>query len=688
MTKVNSPETYRYIMEVARSLDHKMAFRELLKNSVEAGATEVQIGWDDHFRRLGYDKEYREECYPDGAWTPGDTPVFKARVIDNGHGMTPQFMLKYFRELLKTSKSEDTNFGHGGRLSTLFWNPLGVVYVSRVMHGGTPGPWHVAHMVVDHDTESVELVDYDVGDGLTDSVPPVEHTSFTHVVESAGVQRVIGDGPGTVVLLLGRDYEDSTYLLQSRDVSEKIDYKVSHEIFNFLATRFAELQNPHGQKLGEDLQVRVLTIHSANVYNVWEGNKSLRPASKSKRAHEDQKWREGNDRRRKIRPVRSWVGNGRGQTVIDSGTMEVPKARAILRWWFTSPPAKSVSGGNGPTHGLIGYSFEGEFYEIHARTTENTSHPTHCRLYGLDFAEVSDRVYIEVEFQPAKLTREHAVIEPGVHPSLDRMRLEWRSSERRETTKLPYQAIGAEFKKNMPDVIEKALAEACKHNSKDVDSSVVAELKKTYDFGPTYIKSKSYSGERGKWTTSDWGNDGQGGNLSTAPKGLRGPRSTKGTARSQSGGGNTFTPSPNGAEHARRHRDPPFLSAVFRPENEIEDLEPGAAGTIQGDLVVLNQDFEVVKSVTRNALKNFEAGDGDFIRERVMYHLKRQVTAQVNMFLQHRATLKINLSEPIFGPPGAAVFDARMLALMLANVEGVVPRVKEEARRQRLSKAS
>lgn len=87
--------------------------REFLKNSLEAGATQVEFGID---------------------WEAVKKHNLYRRVIsDNGSGMTGPELLKFFSTLGTGAKSiggVHENFGVGAKIASLPWNQNGVVVIS------------------------------------------------------------------------------------------------------------------------------------------------------------------------------------------------------------------------------------------------------------------------------------------------------------------------------------------------------------------------------------------------------------------------------------------------------------------------------------------------------------------------------------------------------------------------------
>lgn len=86
---------------------------ELLMNSIEAGATKVEFGIEwQAVEQLG---------------------IYRRIISDNGCGMTAQELRDFFSSLGEGKRDTSgihTNFGIGGKISTLPWNPDGLVVIS------------------------------------------------------------------------------------------------------------------------------------------------------------------------------------------------------------------------------------------------------------------------------------------------------------------------------------------------------------------------------------------------------------------------------------------------------------------------------------------------------------------------------------------------------------------------------
>lgn len=154
--------------------------RELLKNSMEAGAT--VIDWD--LDRLQYELEGR----------------LKLSITDNGSGMSGEEMLEKINRFASSGRTMglDKNFGSGAKISTFPRNPQGTIYLSRKngvnyqirFHKDTNGIWG--------------LEQFERPDGS------YEH--YATVDDSVMPELIMRAGSGTSVILCGKDVDHNTLL--------------------------------------------------------------------------------------------------------------------------------------------------------------------------------------------------------------------------------------------------------------------------------------------------------------------------------------------------------------------------------------------------------------------------------------------------------------------------------------------
>lgn len=105
--------------KIGRQAGPLQKLRELVMNSIEAGATRIDIGPDPDIQ-VGCDE--RGE--------PGMGP--KLSFVDDGHGMTAEELEHHTLSIALSGKpqGDDLNYGIGGRVSTLVYSTYGVEYTA------------------------------------------------------------------------------------------------------------------------------------------------------------------------------------------------------------------------------------------------------------------------------------------------------------------------------------------------------------------------------------------------------------------------------------------------------------------------------------------------------------------------------------------------------------------------------
>jgi hypothetical protein len=157
--------------------DDLQYLRELTKNSIEAGAT--QIVWDVDWLLFSA------------------TGIYKLCCIDDGRGMTAREMVQHINNLSSSGgvQAMDANYGVGAKISAATRNPAGVVYQSwQDGHGSMIQLWR--------DPRSGEY-------GLKQFRLPDGSYSYVVPLGAAAKPEQIGEH-GTKVTLLGTDDEDNT----------------------------------------------------------------------------------------------------------------------------------------------------------------------------------------------------------------------------------------------------------------------------------------------------------------------------------------------------------------------------------------------------------------------------------------------------------------------------------------------
>lgn len=199
-------------MEVtSKTVDKSAYLRELVQNSIEAGATDILI--DIHWPTL----------------EASGGRVYKLCVVDNGYGMTANELDHHLNYLGNSGKGMGAsgNFGQGARVTTLWNNKAGVEYLSWkngkgsrakiVYSDGYPG--------MEYLTEADFIEDITDADEYNDAWPSIKDS-------------------GTIVVLHGNDDEQDTFVRPD---------DVMHWVLRYLQERYFSLPS------GVTVRTRYLT---------------------------------------------------------------------------------------------------------------------------------------------------------------------------------------------------------------------------------------------------------------------------------------------------------------------------------------------------------------------------------------------------------------------------------------------
>jgi len=169
--KTDERGTAFLIDKLASELLPYQYLRELVQNSIEAGATRIEVG------------TFWPMVQSDG--------VYKLSVADNGCGMTPEEMYKYLGKLASSGKTQGLreNFGIGAKVAALASSSAGLTYMSWVN-----GKGYGITMFRDGDEYVIERQEN--GDYAVE----LPNEAKPYVIENHG----------TVVIMIGQDKADTT----------------------------------------------------------------------------------------------------------------------------------------------------------------------------------------------------------------------------------------------------------------------------------------------------------------------------------------------------------------------------------------------------------------------------------------------------------------------------------------------
>lgn len=353
--------------------------RELARNGLEAGATNIEFGpeWE-------------------GVKATG---TYRMQYADDGHGMTKEELREYMRTLGKGGKivgGPHDNYALGSRMTLLPWNPAGVVVISV-----RDGEAYMVKMMFDPDAaegegefvlEEVEWKDTDGNDGLATVYPPY-YDDEMGIDWAATIPKFIRDaGHGTTFTLLGRSLGEDTIDGDSeRGESNRF---LGRKYFN---TRFWQL--PEGVSL--------------RVYEMPE-DRSM--------------WAPGKGQFRKVRGARSLIEYRKkdGTDFIEASNVVPLPDGTKVHWWLRTEP-KVETGGLGATSAYIGVLYRDELYGQAYTESEDGDTKTGANVYrqfGIGSDSVRRRVFLVIE--PPEYNE--ATGASGVAPSTGRADLYWMGS--------------------------------------------------------------------------------------------------------------------------------------------------------------------------------------------------------------------------------------------------------------------
>lgn len=374
--------------------------RELLQNSLEAGAT-----------RVNFDIEWQ---------AVGKHAVYRRMISDNGAGMDPAELQNFFSTLGAGSKKIGglhENFGIGGKISTLPWNPLGMVVISRKKFKDS-----MIKIFLDESTGDYELLAFDTEEGKACVIDPNEFQwPATDIDWGSVMPSWIGESGTTIVLLGSEDAKDTI----RGNVSEGNEVLLG--LTPYLNTRFWSTN-------GVDIRVTEL----------WNANKEDWPNSPSNQADSKR------HHHRNVKGAQYFlkdieVEGGRlaaeGEIVLAGG-----KIKATYFLWEGNRSQVSYA----QNSGYIAVKYKNELFEM-------TNSRAMFRTFGIVDKQIQSRLTIILEPQQYN----PGVSSWGVHPDDTRTLLRF-TGQKAKGIALPLGDWGQEFAERMPEPILAAIRSARK----------------------------------------------------------------------------------------------------------------------------------------------------------------------------------------------------------------------------------
>ena len=371
--------------------------REFLKNSLEAGATQVEFGIE---------------------WQAVEKHgVYRRTIIDNGVGMSPADLEKFFSTLGEGAKKiggVHDNFGVGAKIAALPWNPLGVVVLSY-----KEGKASLIHIVLEPESGDYELMEFGVGEGRRSVIDPttVDWSASDDVDWSALRPDWVKDN-GTIVVLLGSDSNPDTILGNTAH-----DEQAIKGLSVFLNSRFWDLSK---------VEVRVVEL----------------------RSEKKNQWPTGPDDKEDTRRPNNRVIPGARHFLTDvkasngklaaSDKMQLDEDRVAVEWYLWHGERPHVDS-YARKSGYIAVRYNDELFHI-------SSGKVQFRWFGVVESKVQQNLTIILEPQHYRSENDRW----GVHPDQSRNRLLF-TGDGEKGAEPPLHDWGLAFAQNMPQPILDAI---------------------------------------------------------------------------------------------------------------------------------------------------------------------------------------------------------------------------------------
>ena len=410
MSKVEITGASAFVNRMFEACGSYQWAREFLKNSLEAGATQIEFGieWQAVEKR----------------------GVYRRTIVDDGKGMSRDELHKFFSTLGEGDKKIGgihDNFGVGAKIASLPWNPEGVVVVSY-----KDGKSSMIHIVLEPQSGDYELIDFELGESKSSVIDPsaVNWEAQNDIDWSALRPSWITDH-GTIIVLLGSEAYPDTVLGNPDGSGEGTTKGLSI----FLNSRFWDLSQQ---------EVKVVELRT-DKKNQW-------PA----KASEKDDGRRPNNRR--IWGARHYLSEltSTESKLIADGTIFLDDERVAARWYLWEGKRPIVNS-YAREAGYVAVRYKDELYSLSVGKVQ-------FRTFGVVESKVQQNLTIILE--PQHFSGESG--RWGVHPDQSRNRLIF-TGDGEKGAELPMHDWGTEFAQNMPDEIERAIMAARSENTGTID---------------------------------------------------------------------------------------------------------------------------------------------------------------------------------------------------------------------------
>lgn len=400
MTALGMKNVPAWVRRAYASMGKFQWAREFLTNSLEAHATRVEFGieWE-------------------GVVKHG---IYRRTVADDGVGMTREELHRFFADFGESGKElggVHDNFGFGAKLSSLPWNPDGLIVISR-----KDGRDSMIKVLLDRDRDEYVLENWALEDTSQEVIDPNEVEWPEDDVDwSAVMPGWVGDH-GTVAVFIGDQVKEHTDTILGDPEQDEDDIK---GLSVYLNTRFWEIP--------DDVQVTVLEPRQ-NKKTEWPKGPDDKAATTRPNS-------------RKILGAKYYVVTGSKNAsgrCGHQGVLPVAENRVKIEWylWEGDRPAVHSYAKKG---GYIAIRYKGELFNV-------TDHGQTFRAFGITPKPIRDKLTLIIEPLPF-----NGVI--GVHPDDTRQSLRFTSAGDKATD-LPLMDWAHEFLHSMPHPLMEAVQAA------------------------------------------------------------------------------------------------------------------------------------------------------------------------------------------------------------------------------------
>lgn len=406
--------------------------REVERNAAEAGAKNIQflVEWQG----------------------VAATGVFRALVVDDGHGMDPDELRRFFATFGGGGKDigdANENFGVGVKGTVMPWNEYGFVVIS--WQDGEAAMIRIEKMPDgEYGLRAEDIYDED-GNlvGRDDVYPPYYDEELD--IDFGEIKPKIVKGNGTALLLLGSGPEQHTYLGDPRDKGS------ATSVSSYLESRLYD-------SITTEKRPRILTLEGPEDLTEWPSTEPTNYNSKFSAI-----------RTRTIKGLEYWINGGTRKGVgLQSGTVDLGTAKAH---WTIQDKVGYAGGSYSPNPGGVCVRLAGEVFYL-------TDHHARMRGFGLTESDVRKRTWVVIEadqYTGAAYNADHNHY--GLFMKTDRTSLAWGGNflaHGLRSDEMPWADWGDTFAANMPEAIADALRQARdsrQHDTGDAEERVYGRVK-------------------------------------------------------------------------------------------------------------------------------------------------------------------------------------------------------------------